>query len=81
MPRKPTLEDLKKRFEVRFSVFTVFISLWLLTDEMIKEGYLFDIRDVLIPGTHESIIVALLSLNLVFWMVKIAWQKLRVGQQ
>ena len=81
MPRKPTIEDLSKRFDVRFLVFTVFISAWLFVDELIKEGYIFDFRDVGVPGTHEFLVVVLLSLNLILWMVRYAWQRLRDGRQ
>ncbi len=46
MPRKPNLSDLKKKFWMRFAVFSLFISIWLLVDELIKEVYLFSPEDV-----------------------------------
>jgi len=67
--RKPTLKDLVKRAGKRFDFWVIFIALGLLFDEFIKEGYLFDLHDVMIPFTHEWIIVVLL---IVFGVKKIA---------
>jgi len=56
MPRRPTLKDLKKKLLKRFDFWCLSAVFFLIVDEIIKEGYMFDIRDVLIPGTHEFLI-------------------------
>lgn len=65
MPRRPGLQDLKKKFRVRFTLASVIMIVWLLADEFVKEGYFFDVSDVTMPGTHEFLIVTVIALNLV----------------
>ena len=49
-----------KKLRLRAIVFLSIMILWLLIDEYIKEGYLFDPKDVVNGNiTHEKIIVAL----------------------
>jgi len=57
MSRKPTASDFKKNFYKRSLFWIALVIFGLLCDEYIKEGYLFDIRDVVIYGTHEFLIV------------------------
>ena len=59
MPRLPDLSDLKKNWRKRASVWLVGLICLLLLDEYIKEGYFFDVKDILIPGTHEFLVVVL----------------------
>ncbi len=77
MPRKPNLSDLKKKFWTRFAVFSLFISIWLLVDELIKEGYLFSPDDVRIPGTHEFIIALIFVINLVILFAKVITKQIK----
>jgi hypothetical protein len=67
MSRIPTLKDLKKKFRKRFLLASIFLTIWLLADEWIKEGYLFDFKDVFIPGTHEFFIIILIFLDVVIY--------------
>ena len=39
-------------------------------DEYLKEGYIFDVSDVLKPLTHENIIVILLGILLIYTFLK-----------
>lgn len=57
MPRIPGLQDLKKRWKKRARIWLLGFICLLLIDEYVKEGYLFDIRDILYPGTHEFLII------------------------
>ena len=63
MPRPPNLGDLKKRIHIRLPVFLIGLAILLLIDEYVEEGYLFDVRDVFIAGTHEFVVVVLLLLS------------------
>ncbi|MBO8183674.1 MAG: hypothetical protein H0Z28_12955, partial [Archaeoglobus sp.] len=63
MPRLPTLQDLKKKWRIRFHLGSIFLIAWLITDELVKEGYAFDPADVVYFGTHEFWIVILLAIN------------------
>ena len=42
---------------------SAFAIAWLITDELVKEGYAFDPADVVYPGTHEFWITILLAIN------------------
>lgn len=73
MPRRPGLQDLKKKFRARFILASVVITLWLIADEWVKEGYFFDVADITMPGTHEFLVVTLIAANLIFhgfWFLK-----------
>jgi len=48
-----------RRFWRRLPVALVFAIAWLLVDEWLKEGYIFKLSDLLVPGSHETIIIAL----------------------
>jgi len=52
----PTLDDLRKKFWLRSLIFSLFSTGFLIVDEYVKEGYLFNPQDLLVPGTHESLL-------------------------
>lgn len=58
-----TLRELRKKFWQRAVVFPLGVAGVVLLDEYIKEGYLFKPSDILIPGTHESIVLGLILLS------------------
>lgn len=57
------LRELRKKFWRRAVVFPLGLTGVLLIDEYIKEGYLFKPSDILVPGSHESIILALVGFS------------------
>ena len=63
MPRLPGIQDLKKKWRIRLHLGSIFLITWLITDELVKEGYAFDPADVVYPGTHEFWIAILLAIN------------------
>jgi len=63
MPRPQNLGDLKKRIHLRLPILLIGLAVLLVVDEYVKEGYLFDVRDVFIVGTHEFIVVLLFLLS------------------
>jgi len=68
MSRRPNISDLKKNFYKRSLFWIALVIFGLLTDEYIKEGYLFDIRDVAVYGTHEFLVAILSLLGVVIAM-------------
>jgi len=53
------------RLRLRLSAVLVVLSALVLVDEVIKEGYTFDLADLVGPGvTHEKLFVALLLLGI-----------------
>ena len=69
MPRRPTLADLKKRADVRLKIFLAFLMAWLVVDEWVKEGYLFDVSDLTQPLTHEFFLIVLLCLEAMLLLI------------
>jgi len=69
MPRKPSLDDLKKRASLRLKIFLIFLMAWLVVDEWLKEGYFFDLSDLTQPLTHEFFFVVLLSLEAMLLLI------------
>ena len=58
-----------KKLRKRLTVFLFFITVWILVDEYIKEGYLFNIDDILSPHiTHEKIIITALIVIILLLM-------------
>jgi len=53
-----------KRIHKRIHVWYFLTIILLLVDEYTKEGYLFKVSDVLIPLTHENLIVMVTVLYL-----------------
>ena len=53
----------RKFIELTLYVLSGFVILLLLIDEAIKEGYVFDCRDVFIIGTHEFLVVAIIVIT------------------
>ena len=73
MSRREAIKNLKKKFVIRSAVFSAGLIPLVLIDEYIKEGYWFSTSDVTKIGTHESIIVMLLTYSLAsfnYWLLK-----------
>lgn len=47
------ITHIKKKFWKRLSAFSLILAVWLLIDEFIKEGYLFNPADAGNPLSHE----------------------------
>lgn len=55
-----------KRARLRLSVLLLALAFFVLVDEALKEGYVFDPTDLVVPRiTHEKLFLALLLLGLV----------------
>ena len=55
-----------RSLRLRLSAGLVFLALFVLVDEIIKEGYAFDPADLINPQlTHEKLFAVLLALALV----------------
>jgi len=59
-----------KHIKRRIVLWLLLSILGLLIDEYLKEGYIFDVSDVLKPLTHENIIVILLGILLIYTFLK-----------
>jgi MYXO-CTERM domain-containing protein len=59
-------EELKKRWRLRLSAVSLILALVILIDEIVKEDYSFDPRDILAwpPPSHEQLFLLLLVLGL-----------------
>lgn len=57
--KKYIIANIKKKFWKRLSVFSIFMALWLLIDEFIKEGYFFNPADAGNPLSHEFWVLVL----------------------
>jgi hypothetical protein len=59
-------EELRKRWRARLSAFFIILSLIVLMDEIVKEGYTIDLHDLFAwpPPSHEQIFLLLLFLGL-----------------
>ena len=51
------IQQLKKKFWKRLTLFSVFVIAFLIVDEKIKEGYIFNIKDIVNPYSHELYIL------------------------
>jgi hypothetical protein len=60
------IEELKKNWRARASAVSLIIALIILIDELVKEGYSFDLGDLLAwpPPSHEQLFLLLLFLGL-----------------
>ena len=47
--KKYIIANIKKKFWLRLSVFSLFLAVWLVIDEWIKEGYAFHPIEVINP--------------------------------
>jgi MYXO-CTERM domain-containing protein len=58
--------ELKKKWRARLSALTLILALIVLIDELVKEGYSVDPRDLTAwpPFTHEQLFLLLLALGL-----------------
>jgi len=56
--------SIRKNFKTRLNWACIIGVVWLLGDEYLKEGYLFNPADVTRPLTHESLIAMIVILML-----------------
>lgn len=70
MSYRPGIKDLKKKLRKRLNLWLGSFLILLLADEYLKEGYLFDPQDVLIPGTHENLIIVVILTIIINNVVK-----------
>lgn len=54
--REEVKRSIKKNFWRRLNLGAFILVLWLLMDEYLKEGYLFNPSDITRPFTHEFLI-------------------------
>jgi len=55
------IREIKKRLLYRLWFWIIWITIGIIIDEYIKEGYLFRVEDIYNPNfTHEKIIIILL---------------------
>jgi len=59
-------EELRKKWRARLSALFIISALLVLVDEVVKEGYSFDLGDLLAwpPPSHEQLFLLLLFLGL-----------------
>jgi len=57
------IANVKKKFWKRLSAFSLILAVWLLIDEFIKEGYLFNPAEAGNPLTHEFWVLILWVLS------------------
>jgi len=53
----PSLNELFKKFWRRLPLWLTLVTVLILADEYLKEGYLINPRDLLVIGTHENILL------------------------
>ena len=60
------VESLKKNWRAKLSALFIILALLVLVDEVVKEGYSFDPRDLIAwpPPSHEQLFLLLLLLGL-----------------
>jgi succinate dehydrogenase hydrophobic anchor subunit len=59
-------ESIRKRWRQRLSALLLVLSITVLVDEIIKEGYTVDFYDFVSPSiTHEKIFIILLLLAII----------------
>jgi hypothetical protein len=60
------LAELRKNWRARLSALSLILALIVLVDEIVKEGYSFDLGDLLAwpPPSHEQLFIALLLIGL-----------------
>jgi MYXO-CTERM domain-containing protein len=62
------MEELRKNWRARASAFFIILSLIVLIDEVVKEGYSFDPSDLFAwpPPSHEQLFLLFLALGILF---------------
>lgn len=61
-----------KNLHKRIWIWLIFLSALIITDEYVKEGYIFDFSDVKIPFTHEFMLIFLwTAMTLVYLVLRI----------
>jgi len=73
--RSPNVSDLRKNFNKRINLIILGLIIILLSDEFIKEGYLFYWGDVFVPGTHEFIISFLILFRIFLYVITFLFDK------
>jgi len=69
MDSKSAIEGLKKSLWLRLSNLSFFAVLFLLVDEKIKEGYFFRPSDLLLIGSHESLITMFVLIGVISFAI------------
>jgi hypothetical protein len=66
--------ELSKRWRQRLSVISLILALMVLIDEIVKEGYSFDIGDLLAwpPPSHEQLFILFLTLGI---LLGVRWRR------
>ena len=57
MNKEHIIAEVKKKFWKRLTWFSVIAIAFLIGDEMIKEGYIFNVKDIVNPYSHELYIL------------------------
>ena len=73
--RKKLLNEIKKKFFTRFLFWVIGITILILGDEVIKEGYVFKIEDVTNPSSHEFLIIVMWGVLITSYCIKILRRK------
>ncbi len=75
IPPKDWLKNLKKKFWLRSSVFSLFLIVAILVDEYIKEGYFFRVNEITLIFSHEFFITILAVYSVIAYTLHRAKQK------
>jgi hypothetical protein len=69
---------MKNKLRARLNSVFIILAALVFIDELIKEGYGFDLQDLLSPSlTHEKIFIVFLALGLFFgWRKKKEYRKI-----
>lgn len=57
--------EIKKNLAKRLKMWTVLIIIGILLDEYLKEGYIFNPKDLATPLSHEQLIITIVLIRLV----------------
>ena len=63
------LAQVKKKFHIRVSILSLFLAVWLIVDELVKEGYNFHLVEVANPFSHEFWVTVLLLLAAINYII------------
>jgi len=63
------IAQVKKKFHIRVSILSLFLAVWLIVDELVKEGYDFNPVEVANPFSHEFWVVVLLLLAAINYII------------
>lgn len=62
--KKYIIANVKKKFWLRLLVFSLFLAVWLVIDEWIKEGYAFHPIEVINPLCHEFWVIVFVIIGI-----------------